>query len=355
MLFLEILLSIHCLLLVSSWMIGGRWLANQPSFKLKLARLLLVSCVVSPLVVHCVSTTQKPERHHYESIDVLQEYVNQPILKAKPSQEAFESESTFSIGNTSYFQLFYIVFCLLILFRGYKVVLALGRLNATLAEATPYRTSGKLVIKVSHRCHIPFSVVLFNKAYIVLPVSLLSSSKNVNIAIAHEGQHHRNGDCLWAYFIEVLRILFFGNPGVSRWSRILSELQEFSCDEVLVGQTKISTHDYGHCLFDVVQTVSQCTLSSNREIACTVGMAFGKNNKDCTFIIRRISMLSAYPVKPSKSLLLGMVFAGFSVLAPICVAYSAVGSLSSSKAREIDTSHLDSKMQSIAEQELKLR
>ncbi len=334
-------------------MIGGRWLANQPSFKLKLARLLLVSCVVSPLVVHCVSTTQKPERHHYESIDVLQEYVNQPILKAKPSQEAFESESTFSIGNTSYFQLFYIVFCLLILFRGYKVVLALGRLNATLAEATPYRTSGKLVIKVSHRCHIPFSVVLFNKAYIVLPVSLLSSSKNVNIAIAHEGQHHRNGDCLWAYFIEVLRILFFGNPGVSRWSRILSELQEFSCDEVLVGQTKISTHDYGHCLFDVVQTVSQCTLSSNREIACTVGMAFGKNNKDCTFIIRRISMLSAYPVKPSKSLLLGMVFAGFSVLAPICVAYSAVGSLSSSKAREIDTSHLDSKMQSIAEQEIK--
>lgn len=38
MLFLEILLGIHCLLLVSSWVIGGRWLLNQPSFKLKLAR-----------------------------------------------------------------------------------------------------------------------------------------------------------------------------------------------------------------------------------------------------------------------------------------------------------------------------
>lgn len=352
MLFLEIVLSIHCLLLVSSWLIGGRWLANQPSFKLKLARFLLVSCVISPLIVHCINTTQKPERHHYTSIDALQEYVNQPILKTKPSQETPGSETT-SIGNTSYFQLFYVLFCLLILFRSYKVILSLGSLRALLAEAIPYRTSGKLVIKVSHRCHIPFSVVLFNKAYIVLPVSLFSSSKNVKIAIGHEGQHHRNGDCLWAYFIEALRIIFWGNPGVTRWSRILSELQEFSCDEVLVGQPKISAHDYGHCLFDVVQTVSQCSLSSNREIACTVGMALGKDNEDCTFIIRRISMLSAYPLKPSKSLLLGVGFVGFSILAPICVAYSAVGSLTASKAKEIDTSHLDPKMQNIAEQEIK--
>ncbi|HHT9168464.1 TPA: penicillin-binding transpeptidase domain-containing protein [Legionella pneumophila] len=353
MLFLEIILSIHCLLLVSSWLIGGRWLANQPSFKLKLARFLLVSCVVSPLIVQCINTTQKPEWHHYASIDAFQEYASQPILKAKPSQETPELETTFSVVNTSYFQLFYIVFFLLILFRSYKVVLGLSRLKTMLAEAIPYRTSGKLAIKVSDRCHIPFSVVLFNKAYIVLPVSLLSSSKNVKIAIAHEGQHHRNGDCLWAYFIEVVRIIFFGNPGVTRWGGILSELQEFSCDEVLVGQPKISAHDYGHCLFDVVQTVSQCPGSSNREIACTVSMALGKDNEDCTFIIRRISMLSAYPLKPSKSLLLGVGFVGFSILAPICVAYSAVGSLTGSKAKEIDTSHLDPKMQNIAEQEIK--
>ncbi|CZH04748.1 penicillin-binding transpeptidase domain-containing protein [Legionella pneumophila serogroup 1] len=353
MLFLEIFLSIHCLLLVSSWGIGGRWLLNQPSFKLKLARFLLISCVISPLMVHCINTNQKMELHHYASIDALQEYVNQPILKSKHSEEITESATSFSISNTSYFHLFYVVFCLLILIRSYKVLLSLGSLRVLLAEAIPYRTSGKLVIKVSRRCHIPFSVVLFNKAYIVLPVSLFSSSKNVKIAIAHEGQHHRNGDCLWAYFIEALRIIFWGNPGVTRWSRILSELQECSCDEILVGQPKISAHDYGGCLFHVVQTVSQCSLSSNREIACTVGMALGKDNEDCTFIIRRISMLSAYPLKPSKSLLLGAAFVGFSILAPICVAYSAVGSLTGSKPNEVDTSHLDPKMQHIAEQEIK--
>lgn len=353
MLFLEILLSIHCLLLVSSWVIGGRWLANQPSFKLKLARLLLVSCVISPLIVHCINRSPELEQQHYVSFDV-QEYVNQPILKAESSLRAPESTATLLMNNMSYCQLIYLVFALLILLRSYQVLSAMRHLRTLLAEAVPYRTSGKLVIKVSHRCHIPFSVFLFNKAYIVLPLSLLSSAKNVKIAIAHEGQHHRNGDCLWAYFIEVLRIIFFANPGVSRWARILSELQEFSCDEVLVGQPKISTYDYGHCLFDVVQTAAQNSKLSHREIACTVGMALGKDNEDRTFIIRRISMLSAYPLNTAKSLLLGGVFAGVAILAQISVAYSAVGALTNSKGKEVDISHLDRKIQNIAEKEIKI-
>ncbi|CAM2876732.1 cell division protein FtsI/penicillin-binding protein 2 [Legionella steigerwaltii] len=352
MLFIEILLSIHCLLLVSSWLIGSRWLTNQPSFKLKLARFLLVCCVVSPLIVHCVSFNQKLERHNYISFDALQEYANQPILKEEPAQFAGESVTAVTLGNVNYRQLFYVLFCFIILLRAYQVLSGLGSLRSLLAEAIPYRSAGRLVIKVSHLCHIPFSVFLFNKAYIVLPVSLFSSSKNVRIAIAHEGQHHRNGDCLWAYFIEVLRIIFFWNPGVTRWSSILSELQEFSCDEVLVGHPKISAHDYGHCLVQVIQTVSQSSLSSNRELACTVGMALNNENEDCTFIIRRISMLSTYPFNTSKPLLLGIAFAGFSILAPMCVAYSAVGSLTSPKTKGIDTTHLDSKMQNIAEKEI---
>lgn len=354
MLFLEILLSIHGLLLVSSWVMDGRWLAHQPSFKLKLARFLLVSCVMSPLIVHCINNHQKLEQHHYASIDALHQYVNQPIVRPKSLQETPELRPTFSIGNTSYFQLFYSLFGLLILFRCSKVLGSLGRLKILLAKAVPYRTSGKLVINVSRHCHIPFSVVLFNKAYIVLPVSLFSSSKNVKIAIAHEGQHHRNGDCLWAYFTEALRIIFCGNPGVTRWNRILSELQELSCDEVLVGQPKISAHDYGHCLFDVVQTASQSSRSSHQEIPCTVGMALGKDNKDGAFIIKRISMLSTYPLKSSKSLLLGLTSVGLSILAPICIAYSAVGALTGSKAKEIDISHLDPKMQLTAEKEIKM-
>lgn len=351
MLFIEILLSIHCLLWVSSWFIGTRWFMNQPSFKLKLARFLLISCVVSPLVVQCINPPQKLERSNYLSFDTLQTYVNQPILKAESPCVKGGSVS-FSMINMSFFHLFSFMYGLLVLFRGYRLWLSLSSLRSILTDAIPYRTSGKLLIKVSHRCHIPFSVFLLNKAYIVLPVSLFSSSKNVIIAIAHEGQHHRNGDCLWAYFIEVLRIIFFGNPGLNRWSSVLSDLQEFSCDEVLVGHPKISAHDYGHCLFHVVQAVSQCSLSSNLKIACTVGMALGKQKEDSTFIIRRISMLSTYPPNASKPLLFGIVFSGLSIFAPICIAYSAAGSLTSTKTKEVDTSHLDPKMQHIATQEI---
>ena len=352
MLFIEILLSIHCLLLVSSWFIGSGWLLNQPTFKLKLLRLLLVSCVISPLLVHCITPTQKQERLNSISLDALQKYVNQPILKTRPLGPTSQAESSQTMITPSYGQLILLIFCALLLFRAYRLVSGLNNLRLMLAEAIPYRKAGKLVIKVSHRCDIPFSVYLFNKSYIILPVSLFSSLKNVTIAIAHEGQHHRNRDCLWAYFMELVRILFFGNPGVTRWASVLNELQEFSCDEVLVGQPKISAHDYGHCLFQVVQTVSQGSLSLNQEFACAVGMALSNENSDRTFLIRRISMLTTYPLNASKSLFLGIAFTGVSIIAPICIAYSAAGTLTGAKTKEINTAHLDPKIQNIADQEI---
>jgi beta-lactamase regulating signal transducer with metallopeptidase domain len=352
MLFIEILLSIHCLLLISSWFIGGRRLANQPSFKLKLARLLLVSCVISPLIVHCINPTQKPERLRYISLDGLQAHVAQPILKTKSLGYTRKSVPAFIVSNVSYCHLFYVIFGLLTLIRVYLVLLNLNNLRSMLRDAIPYRASGKLVIKVSDRCHVPFSVYFLNNAYIVLPVSLLSSPKNVKIAIAHEGQHHRNRDCLWAYFIEAIRIIFFANPGVTKWCRVLSELQELSCDEVLVGHPNILAHDYGRCLFKVVQTASQYTVSSRHPFACIVGMASSKANEDNTFIIRRISMLSNYPSKASKPWLLGIALAALSILAPIGIAYCASGSLISSKETQVDMSHLDSKLQKIAGDEI---
>ncbi|MBA2649632.1 MAG: cell division protein FtsI [Legionella sp.] len=352
MLFIEIILSIHCLLLISSWFIGRQSSANQPSFNLKLMRLLLVSCVISPLIVHCIPQIEKPKRLHFVSLDTIQEYASQSILKTGDSGFTKPSVSALTINNVSYCQIFYLLFCLLIFIRGYRVWLGLGDLRLMLSEAVSYRRSGKLMIKVSHQCHVPFSVYFLNKAYIVLPVSLLSSSKNVKIAIAHEGQHHRNRDCLWAYFIEAISIVFFGNPGVTKWRRVLSELQELSCDEVLVKHRTISPHDYGHCLLKVIQTISQCSMSSKEEFACTVGMATSQENSDSTFIIRRITMLSIYPSNASKPWLLGLAMAGLSILAPIGIAYSTAGSLTSPKAAEIDTSHLDPKMQKIAAEEI---
>ncbi len=351
-LFIEIFFSIHALLFLSSFFVGGRWLSNEPSFKLKCVRLLLISCVVSPLAVHCIKPAEKPLILKFVSLDAMQDYASQPLVAPQKSDLALQVTPHSKLSDLNYSQLLFILLGIVALWRGSRLTRDLRQLNLILHSAIPYRTCGRLMVKVSPLCHIPFSIRLFNKAYIILPVSLLSSSQDVKIAIAHEGQHHRNGDCLWAYFIEGIRIIFLGNPGVARWHRILSELQELSCDEALVGHQKISAHDYGHCLFHVVQAVSQSPKHSQREFACTVGMAWGRGKQEITFIIRRINMLTNYKVNKSKHLLLGTLFVGIAITAPICTAYAALGSLSGSKAKEVDTSLLNPEIQNIAVDEI---
>jgi len=350
-LIIEIYLSIQLLLLLSSWCIDGHWLLNKPSVKLKLARLLIVSCVLAPIAVHCI----KPEKHlvlKFVSLDTLQEYAKQPVLKAQNIISKVQSPAVTKIYNINYWQIVFILICTLSILRLPRFVAELKKLKIIVTSAMPYRACGRLVVKVSQHCHIPFSVRLWDKAYIILPLSLLASSQNVKIALAHEGQHHRNGDCLWAYFIEGARIIFYGNPGITNWHRILSDLQELSCDEVLISQKMIPAHDYGHCLFKVVQTVAQYSNATEQELACTVGMACSNDKQESKFITRRICMLSNYQLKNSKKTVFSMILAGIAVMAPICSAYAAMGSIFNVASVEIDTSSLHPKIQNIATAEI---
>lgn len=102
------IVSIHILLWMSSWLIGGRWLSEQPSLKLKLARFLLVSSVLSPLIVHCINPSYKPERLNVVSFDSLQEYVNQPLVSATSSSLTNQSTAKLSMGTIKYYQLVYL-------------------------------------------------------------------------------------------------------------------------------------------------------------------------------------------------------------------------------------------------------
>ena len=63
-------------------------------------------------------------------------------------------------------------------------------------------------------------------------------------------------------------------------------------------------------------------------------------------------MLSNYPFNPSKSWLLGITLAGAFVVAPLCMAYTTVGSLANSRVKPADISHLNSKLQKMAESEI---
>ena len=352
--FIEIFLSIHVLLFVSSLFIRSHFLLHKPSFKLNLARLVIVSCVLSPVAVHFVKKTEKPFIANFVSMDTLQSYKNKPVL----NKNTFDASSTqyvqaSKISFMNYWPCLFILLLLGSLYQTSRLFKDLRKLKSVLRSAQIYRSFGRLTICVTDRCFIPFSVRWFNTAYIVLPVSLLNSSTNVKMAIAHEGQHHRQGDCLWSYFTEGIRIAFWGNPSVHRWHRILVELQELSCDEALVGHQMISVHDYGHCLFKVAQTASRYSESTHRKIACTVGMAWHSGDHEKSFITRRICMLSQYKLHAQRRSFVGVVLAISAIVGPLCTAYAAMGTLSQSTAKEIDTSSLNPKIQQIANAEIR--
>jgi beta-lactamase regulating signal transducer with metallopeptidase domain len=351
--FIGFFLSIHFLLWLSSFCMGGNWLLQQPSLKLFIARLVFASCVLSPVAVCFVKQHDQPILAKFISLDDLYESSKEAILNQKKEASLVSPSAPISlVSNINYSYLAFIALFLGLVYQSIRFIKDLRKLRLVLRSAFPYRSYRRLSIKVSDRCLIPFSVRSISKAYIILPVSLLNSSQDVNLAIAHEGQHHRQGDCLWAYFMECASILFWGNPGVRRWRGILGELQELTCDEALVGHQMISAHEYGHCLFKVAQTASQYSNTHPRKLACTVGMAWNNGNREKSFITRRICMLSQYQLRASKRSVFGFVLVLSAIVAPLCTAYAVRGALSRAAPQSIDISLIDTRIQEIASTEI---
>jgi len=117
-----------------------------------------------------------------------------------------------------------------------------------------YKQIGRAKIVISDEVRIPFSYRTLTTAYVVLPSYLLTNSKNLRMTAAHEFQHHRQGDTRWAYPLALVRAVCFFNPFVHLWNIWIGELQEFACDEALVGRQSVRTRDYARCLIEVAET-----------------------------------------------------------------------------------------------------
>ncbi len=351
--FVIVFLSIHILLVLSSIFTNGRWLHQQPSLKLRIARILLASCILSPITVSFMKVVDRPFYAKFVSIDALDKKPTSPTFdekKAASPNLSTLSKPDFEILDYSF--LFFILLFFGILYQIFKFIKDLRKLRSLLNSAQDFRSNKKITIKVSDRCLIPFATRTLNRAYIVLPISLLNSSSHMKMAIAHEGQHHRQGDCLWAYFIESLRLIFWGNPGVTRWQNFLNELQELSCDEALVGHQNISAYDYGTCLFTVAQTASKYSEAIHLKFACAVGMTWEHEENKKSFISRRICMLSQYQLHASRRSFSKIALTALAILAPLCTAYAAKATLPNSTAKKTETSSLDPRIQQIAEKEI---
>jgi beta-lactamase regulating signal transducer with metallopeptidase domain len=118
------------------------------------------------------------------------------------------------------------------IYRDLKILLKIKRKSFLIKK------NGSCLILLNQTIQVPFSFYFFGNAYIIIPLALIEDREAYRIAVAHELQHHRQGDTKWVYLIWFLRLLCIFNPLIHLWSRWISEVQEFACDETLVDQKK---------------------------------------------------------------------------------------------------------------------
>jgi hypothetical protein len=345
-------LSLNALLAGSA--LFARSSSRAPGRKLRLARLALLSCVVAPFVVSFVRPTHGPVIPTSVGLD-------EAPAPAQAAERELRESGESAVGSpsepTAAWPLDPRLVAVLILLAGCSLrLVALARdvrsVRRLVARAQPLRRLGRVRLVVSEECGIPFSVRLFRTAHIVLPAPMLGDPRAVAIAVAHEAQHHRQGDCVLAHAVEILRAACFWNPGVRRWRRVLSELQEFSCDEALIGRRRFTPYEYGRCLFEVARAAIP-RAASRRGIACAPGMTRQGRGEPQSLLLRRIDMLSGYASSAvvRSSWLRGVVAATL-VVVPFGAALAARGTVADSRLDVPDASDVDPRIQKIAQEEV---
>ncbi len=132
------------------------------------------------------------------------------------------------------------------------------------------RKIGNTRIFVNDSMAVPFSYWLPGQANIAIPSLLLAKPEEYKIALAHELQHHRHGDTKWVYVIWLMRLVCVVNPAIHLWNRWITEIQEFACDETLLGRKKVDSQIYARCLVEVAQQA----IDQKYAPVCATGLTF---------------------------------------------------------------------------------
>lgn len=352
----EIMICMNFLLAVSAIFIKKIIFTQKPSYQLHLARLLFLSCIFSPIAVHFVNLPQK-NLNHITPTHVIKESAYNSIKNnfyKNINEVSISISSKQKLDLTYLYLILFIIFMSGLLHRTNKITKDINKTKSIINSAQLYKKHGRITVKISDQCFVPFSIRFIRSSYIILPVSILQSSINTKLAIAHEGQHHRQGDCLWAYLIEFTRIIFWFNPSINYWHQNFHELQELACDETLVSKKMVSAHDYGSCLYNVTQVASQYLHDHHRNLACTSQMISGQKN-EISLITRRICMLSKYKNDHISKTMFGSILAisALSIIIPLSTAYAAKGVIpQNNSSNSIDVSSINPKIQNIAVKEI---
>lgn len=126
-------------------------------------------------------------------------------------------------------------------------------LRRIVAGSYAWRGFGRLRIRLSDHCSVPFSTRGLWRYYVVLPSHMLGQPDELKVSLAHEFQHLRQGDVTWEILLEALKPLFFLNPAYHAWKRQVEDLRELSCDTEVLRRGRVGARTYCETLLSVCQ------------------------------------------------------------------------------------------------------
>lgn len=192
-------------------------------------------------------------------------------------------------------------------------------LRHALRDTTPWRRIGPVELRIGDRS---FAAWRPGRRYVVLERGLVARPSDLRIAVAHELQHHRQGDPVIAWVLLALRVLCAPNPAVHALARRLAALEELACDAAVVARTHVSPRDYGGCLLRAAA-------------AAPLPLAAGLHHP--TLLRRRILMLTS----PAPRRFLAVPLSALCAAAIAGTAWLASGIVAPAVAANPGEAHLD--------------
>lgn len=183
--------------------------------------------------------------------------------------------------------------------------------SRTIQRAVVLRSVGSVRILISDHEQVPFAAWVPGRAYIVLPATLLLRPTDLLLALAHEGQHHRQGDTRYLYAVLLGRALFGANPAVHWLARQLFELQELACDEALAHRPSHCADTYCACLLRVAEAALHTRQTQLRSFMASWHASALRRRVEAAFRrpVRSLSTPAAVGVSLTAILVLGTLSA----------------------------------------------
>jgi len=130
---------------------------------------------------------------------------------------------------------------------------ALFSLHRIVSDSYAWRRFGKLHLRLSDHCMVPFSTRGLLGYYVVVPAHMLGQPDELKTSLAHEFQHLRQGDITWEILLETLKPFFYLNPAYHAWKRQVEHLRELRCDSAVLSRGRIGLRTYCDTLLSVCQ------------------------------------------------------------------------------------------------------